>query len=64
MLFLTRSLEVEGFVQIIEFSPSPLEDEQVKVYFSILTWGRTERGGETISFLNVYKYVLLFFFSW
>lgn len=49
-------------MQIIEFSPSPLEDEQVKVYFSILTWGRTERGGETISFLNVYKYVLLFFF--
>lgn len=51
-------------MQIIAFSPR-LKDEQVKLYFSILTWGRAERGGETIYYLNVYKYVLLFFFfSW
>lgn len=63
MLFLSKGLEVGGFMQIIEFSPR-LKDEQVKLYFSILTWGRAERGGETIYYLNVYKYVLLFFFSW
>lgn len=47
-----------------EFLLSRLEDEQVKIlfYYSDLAAGQGGRGEETISYLNVYKYIL--FFSW
>ena len=52
-----------GFIQMIEFSPSNLEAGQTKVDLSPVTWARTGRGRDTISCLNVYKHILLFFFT-
>lgn len=49
-----------SFILMIEFSPSPLDDGQTKVYFSPLTWGRTGRGGDPVSCYNVHKHTLLF----
>lgn len=46
-------------MQITEFAPSPLEDDQIKVYSSTLPWGGMG-GAETVSCLNVCKYLLLF----
>lgn len=59
--FSTKGLEEEVFVQIIEFSPSHLEDDPIKVYSSPLPWGGLGRGTEIVLCLNVYKYLLLFF---
>lgn len=54
---------MKGCIQMIEFPPSNLESGQIKVYFSTLTWAKSGRVGDTILCLNVYKHILLFFFS-